>query len=253
MTPQDAFLQAIAAKPAEDAPRLVYSDWLEEHAQVAFAHFIRVQCEIARQPEENDRWLELKLREEQLWAELAQQWAEHFKALRMGKAKPEEFSRGLLTLREACVYPQLFFEQARNWGFLLGIETFTVEGAMWEDFFASPQLWRVERIRSESCSVEEAALLPFAQAQHFGNLKYLDFWQNGIGPAGIAALARCPSMSNLGELILDDNRDLGDEGVQTLVGSPVCANLVRLELSNTGLTDRGAAAIAGSPRLHKLR
>jgi uncharacterized protein (TIGR02996 family) len=44
---QDAFLIAIRAAPDDDAPRLVYADWLEEQGDAPSAEFIRVQCEIA--------------------------------------------------------------------------------------------------------------------------------------------------------------------------------------------------------------
>jgi len=44
-----ALLDAIRAAPDDDAPRLVYADWLDEHGQPERAEFIRVQCELARQ------------------------------------------------------------------------------------------------------------------------------------------------------------------------------------------------------------
>jgi uncharacterized protein (TIGR02996 family) len=47
MTDHDSFLRAILAAPADDAPRLVYADWLEESARTARAAFIRVQCALA--------------------------------------------------------------------------------------------------------------------------------------------------------------------------------------------------------------
>ena len=43
-----AFLAAICANPADDTPRLVYADWLDEHGQPERAEFVRVQCELAR-------------------------------------------------------------------------------------------------------------------------------------------------------------------------------------------------------------
>lgn len=42
------FLEAIAATPADDLPRLVYADWLEENGKTDFdaatVEFIRVSC-----------------------------------------------------------------------------------------------------------------------------------------------------------------------------------------------------------------
>src|SRR5262245_28245352 len=50
MSEREAFLQAILDAPADDAPRLVYADWLEDRGEAAHAELIRVQCELARPP-----------------------------------------------------------------------------------------------------------------------------------------------------------------------------------------------------------
>jgi uncharacterized protein (TIGR02996 family) len=47
MTPEDAFLQEIAANPADDAPRLVYADWLEERDDPR-GRYLRAEVELAR-------------------------------------------------------------------------------------------------------------------------------------------------------------------------------------------------------------
>ena len=43
-----SLLAAIDARPADDLPRLVYADWLDDHGHAVRAEFIRLQCEIAR-------------------------------------------------------------------------------------------------------------------------------------------------------------------------------------------------------------
>ena len=47
MTHDQAFLRAICEAPDDDAPRLVYADWLEERGYLR-GEFIRVQCMYAR-------------------------------------------------------------------------------------------------------------------------------------------------------------------------------------------------------------
>lgn len=42
-----ALLEAVLANPADDLPRLVLADWLEEHGQTERAEFIRAQVQIA--------------------------------------------------------------------------------------------------------------------------------------------------------------------------------------------------------------
>lgn len=51
MTDEHKFLTQILADPADDTPRLVYADWLDEHGtpkRRARAEFVRVQCKRAR-------------------------------------------------------------------------------------------------------------------------------------------------------------------------------------------------------------
>ena len=59
MSDRDALLAAIRAAPDDDAPRLVYADWLDEHGDPDRAEFIRLQIEIDpyRRPDSDlDRW-----------------------------------------------------------------------------------------------------------------------------------------------------------------------------------------------------
>lgn len=44
MNQENTLLQAIYANPDDDAPRLIYADWLDEKGQADWADFIRVQC-----------------------------------------------------------------------------------------------------------------------------------------------------------------------------------------------------------------
>jgi len=46
MSDREALLSAIQAAPADDAPRLVYADWLDESGEPDFAEFIRLQIEL---------------------------------------------------------------------------------------------------------------------------------------------------------------------------------------------------------------
>ncbi|MGO9416385.1 MAG: TIGR02996 domain-containing protein [Syntrophobacteraceae bacterium] len=68
------FLQAIIASPADDAPRLVYADWLEEHGDLARTEFIRLQCELARLPLSDPHILPMRDREAELLTEHYRAW-----------------------------------------------------------------------------------------------------------------------------------------------------------------------------------
>jgi uncharacterized protein (TIGR02996 family) len=67
MSDRDALLRAICENPDDDAPRLVYADWLDEHGDPRQAEFIRVQIELARGPAAAQRFDTLKKREDDLW------------------------------------------------------------------------------------------------------------------------------------------------------------------------------------------
>jgi uncharacterized protein (TIGR02996 family) len=75
MSPDEhALLSAIEAAPADDLPRLVYADWLEEHGQAVRAEFVRLQCEIARLEAARD---EIRSHHVPLWQRQAELLARH--------------------------------------------------------------------------------------------------------------------------------------------------------------------------------
>ena len=74
MTDGDALLRAAAAAPDDDAPRLVYADWLDEHGDAARAEFIRVQVELAALPPGSPRAAGLWEREQALLARWRPLW-----------------------------------------------------------------------------------------------------------------------------------------------------------------------------------
>jgi uncharacterized protein (TIGR02996 family) len=71
----DVFVQAILSAPDDDTPRLTYADWLEEHGRPERAAFIRVECQLARLPDDDPRRPDLEARERQLLAEHGEEWA----------------------------------------------------------------------------------------------------------------------------------------------------------------------------------
>jgi uncharacterized protein (TIGR02996 family) len=72
MSDADALLAAIRAAPDDDAPRLIYADWLDEHGQSERAEFIRLQVLLARggyiDPDRIDDFIGHFVREDELQA-----------------------------------------------------------------------------------------------------------------------------------------------------------------------------------------
>jgi uncharacterized protein (TIGR02996 family) len=77
----DDFLQTIGEAPDDDAPRLVYADWLDDHGQPDRAEFIRTQCRLAAMDESDPERPALAARERELLDRHAVEWAEPLRGL----------------------------------------------------------------------------------------------------------------------------------------------------------------------------
>src|SRR2546430_6250597 len=53
MNHEDAFLRSICEDADDDAPRLIFADWLDENGDPQRARFIRVQCRLAKLGEDD--------------------------------------------------------------------------------------------------------------------------------------------------------------------------------------------------------
>jgi uncharacterized protein (TIGR02996 family) len=63
--PQEAaFLQSVIENPDDDAPRLIFADWLEEQGLADKAAFVRLEVEFSRLPKSSGRFGELR---DELW------------------------------------------------------------------------------------------------------------------------------------------------------------------------------------------
>jgi uncharacterized protein (TIGR02996 family) len=70
----DALFRAICEQPWEDTPRLIYADWLDENGDPQRAEFIRVMVELAPQANGGPRRIELRARAKQLHRESHGRW-----------------------------------------------------------------------------------------------------------------------------------------------------------------------------------
>jgi uncharacterized protein (TIGR02996 family) len=68
----EALLATILADPADDAPRLVYADWLEEHGETERAEFIRLQIADPQSPD--TPWDKFPARQRELWGRNSRRW-----------------------------------------------------------------------------------------------------------------------------------------------------------------------------------
>jgi uncharacterized protein (TIGR02996 family) len=140
----DAFLDAIFAAPADDTPRLVYADWLEEHGQPAYAEFIRLSCGFNRDG---------KTRAER--KEIGPHWiaafrkfvADNHESLGPLHLAPRMFDRGIIG--DLWIDAPTLLKTYAAWGPLLGPRGLVVSdyGGMESELMSAPFVQRVTFLR----------------------------------------------------------------------------------------------------------
>jgi uncharacterized protein (TIGR02996 family) len=70
---EDPFIKAILAAPEDEAPRLIYSDWLDEHDDIR-AEYLRIDCALAKLSQDDPRFDELVVRFRELHFQVDRAW-----------------------------------------------------------------------------------------------------------------------------------------------------------------------------------
>jgi uncharacterized protein (TIGR02996 family) len=250
-----ALFQAILADPQDDAPRLVYADWLQENggpAEQARAEFIRVQMELARGATAA-RARELKAREQQLWSEHRSEWVSTLPAHL--RKRDIHFHRGFLD--ELRMPGELW---ARHGAALFGKHPVyrvrlsgTVDRREASALVVIPHLSHVRVLSLEGAKLDEPlkTLQILFDCPFWSGLRRLVLRGCGLGSREAGVLAGHARMPGLRELDLADN-DVGPKGAESLAAAPALAGLKDLCLANNPVGDAGARALAGSPHLAGL-
>ena len=110
MADAQALLDAIVDAPDDDAVRLVFSDWLDEHGDADRAEFIRAQIELFRDAAEARRD-HLRRRERELLLAHEEEWAAPVREL--GLTQGWRFRRGFI--EEVKVSPEQFLAKGEEW------------------------------------------------------------------------------------------------------------------------------------------
>src|SRR4051812_2326829 len=168
METEDAALwRAVVATPHDDAPRLIYADWLEEHGQPERAEFVRVQCRLAALDDDAPERSALERRERQLWLKHRSAW----RAPPPGRIRDFPFPRGV-------VHPRNFSGKQ-----FLGLS---------EDALAHAPLWDVGLpLRGP------AALDGLAGADRLRRLGAVEVDGSNLEPAHLAEFLGSPALENV--------------------------------------------------------
>jgi uncharacterized protein (TIGR02996 family) len=286
MNQEEAFLRAVCEHPDEDAVRLIFADWLDEHGEPERAEFIRIQIEQARLPEWDGRRLECERRSRELWVRAYE---------RLPELPTTRLSWNLSSFRRG------FAEGVQLMGvgsFLQHAETVFAVGPVRHlklDLFLdndvtsladSPWLARLRSLEMFSGRLGGAQVARLCGSPHAGALRDLAFHADrpstppGITGDGVRALLRSPTFPRLTTLDLGyyngefvrpfvdalaavpgpvqlttlklSSAEFDGGAVAALVRSPVVARLTHLDLNNNPVGPAGYARLAGSPLLSPL-
>jgi uncharacterized protein (TIGR02996 family) len=232
MNTGDALLQAIVEDPDDDALRLIYADWLQDHGAPSAAEFIRLELAMhphllpdgyPPDPWDDPEYHSLHAR----WEELVDQ-----------HSTTDWFSR---------LYP-LVTEYYTERGFVFSIKVtakqFVSRAA--EIVAAAPLL---DRVILERLGRHMPAL---ARRPELAQIRNLVFFETTLGNAGLSELCYAPDLANLRNLDAMSNR-IDTTGALTLAGSPVLTGLEKLDLSGNPIGDAGARALFAPGILPNLR
>jgi len=274
MSDEAALLATIAAHPAEDTPRLMYADWLDEHRQSIRAEFIRVQIAIAQKEHLPrailNRYVDLFKRNQELLdhhrgellGPLAALPANAEIAFRRGFPSTVELSVGdflnhslLLasTTPQADVQVTAVLRRLRS--FLTNPDTGCVtklsgysneiddtELQPSDDFNLIEGIERMTRLAVldlEGCGIDDL-LCDLAYNYSVPSLRDIDLSNNAITSTGVANLLRTDLPQQLHRLILGGN-PISDDGAIALASRWPTGDADRLEYLNMRFTNIGQA------------
>jgi uncharacterized protein (TIGR02996 family) len=244
-----AFLADIKEAPEDDAPRLIFADWLEEQGDPR-GEFMRVQCQLARMSQDDPRRNDLRWRESELRDQNILSW--------LGRLPPgiqPTFRRGLLQL--SVSYPaDLLRKPVRNWAeteaalWLESLQFSYLHGGTFEELTAVLELLPVVCLSVSSYSLDAATSVTFAALPALAQLRELEL-THSFHPSGVCALGCSPHLARLRKLVLSLSR-IDVEGAQALATSPYLHELRVLDLHNSRVGVEGTRALAGSPLMAQL-
>jgi uncharacterized protein (TIGR02996 family) len=224
------WLDAVVASPADDAPRLQYAAWLDQHAggiagrapdeMHARADFIRLQIELERFPEGDAERTSRERRARELLARHQQDWEADLAARGVESVT---FRRGFPD--RVDLFASDFVKHAAE---LFGAAPITRAAI---GVVNGPDEWH--------------ELLNCPKLRH---LSSLSLYGSRLGNSGAQAVAECPHLAKLSSLYLE-SAGIGTAGVRSLAAAPALRSLRHLSLAGNRIGVAGALAIAESEEL----
>jgi uncharacterized protein (TIGR02996 family) len=219
-----AFLRTILADPDDDAPRLIYADWLDEQGDADRAEFIRLQIQFARMVPNDADYPEVESRIVDLCRAHHVEWTEQLPQIEHVDWKV--FRRGFISTVKVD-HPDALFAHAR-------------------DIFAAAP---IQELRLHQFCPKDARRL--AELPYLRRIETLDLGDgNRIGIMGVEKLMASPHLRSLRELRLAGNA-LGSAAMRAVAHSSYARDLAVLRVNRNDLYD-GLAYLATSSAMAKL-
>jgi uncharacterized protein (TIGR02996 family) len=250
MNTEEAFLHDICDNADDDAPRLVYADWLEERGgdgDGERAEFIRLQCRLTELPWDDAQRPGLKRREAQLLKKYGKKWVGPLGRLTKGR----ELVRGFV--EKVSLDARDFLSHADELFRLAPVCMATLSDANYQvlrRLAVCPHLARL-RCLAVHGSMRAGGVRVLAASPHLANLRGLDVNDTVIEPEGLEALVSSPNLPSLTHLALGACR-VGSAGVSLLAGSEWSTRLRALDLRGNELEPADLRLLVDSPHLSGL-
>ncbi len=229
-----ALLAQALESPEDDAPRLVYADWLEQQGH-PLADVIRLQLA-------GSSATAVVNRHRKAWLDPIASWC----------TDEDVFERGMLRrlYGKAGAYAQKATQQA-----LLGpSRTFGIADTMLrgpcKKLGAAATLAWTPKLFWWDCQLDDSRLVELVASPHLARLSSLTLEKIRATDTGLAALARSPSLSRLRHLALPAPVHLGKFTSCGVLD--VLAHLPLTSLTVTGVNSLDLDAVVGSPNVSKL-
>jgi uncharacterized protein (TIGR02996 family) len=261
----EVFLHEILTDPEDDAPRLVYADWLDDQGggeQAERAEFIRLQCELARAPLDEPGRPEREVRLANLLEEHEPAWLGPL----AGRVSGWHFRRGFieaveLEAADLLAHGAALFAAAPIRHVRLTDLPWTRFGSRQPrdgpslppsiaDLAACPLLDRLTTLDLSPVHLRDEDVATLVCSPHLSRLRGLSLAGHQLTERAVVSLARSPLAGRLTALSLGGNQ-LSNAGAAALAEAPL-AGLQALGLSGCGIGGEGLAALAEAPWLGRL-
>lgn len=247
-TDEQPFLDAIFDRYADDRPRLIYADYLDDAGEPERAELIRIQLALVRLSEDDPRRPQLSDRQAELLTRNRAAWTADLAGLVVWI----DFRRGIPD--SASVDAATFLERGEELFHRLRLRRLRLLDAasVIPKLFSSPLLTQVRELDLCNAELGNAGVALLAHSHVLKNLESLDLGFNGLTDAGIEALSRSSNFPELTSLSLNDNDEITCGGLRMIAESPFFAGLTTLDVSGNDIGERGIGAVIASPAMARL-